>query len=92
MEIQRYQTDPTAMLKLKGRLDARLAEHLEGAMGRDGPSGTVRLVLDAAGGTFMSFAGIRVLLVHSSACVPSVARWFSPTLRRRCRPPFHVRA
>jgi len=64
MEIQRYQNGPHSLLKLKGRLDARWAEHLEGAMDEMVRQGRYDIVLDAAGVTFMSSAGIRVLLVH----------------------------
>jgi len=53
------------VLRLKGRLNATTAEMLENALERHWRNQTYRIVLDCAGLTYVSSAGLQVFLVAS---------------------------
>jgi len=62
MEITKQQTGDLLELKVAGRLDGYWADHLSGNLETEVRGGNHRIRLNLAGVTFLSSAGIRVLL------------------------------
>ncbi len=64
MEITRHPDGEALLLKLQGRLDGAWSEHTGAALTRAIEEGWHQLRLDLSGVTFVSSAGIRVLVIH----------------------------
>lgn len=62
MEIKRQTLDGFEVLVLEGRLDAYWADHLENELSKSIREGYYKLMLDMSGVSYLSSAGIRVLL------------------------------